>query len=349
MVTYCLDDIRHTYVYRKNLYLSAGVMYIFETSNLQPKIPWRTPIGVSIPVIAGIPGLKLGPDTVMYLVYPSLWPTHPIPTIVAYNDDYNGFASLFAYQPTQSGYYTLIIRGHNKFSSGTCDVYQSTAGNKQKIDTAASFGGYPVAAHWKSDETILTTNTTGDTYLFIFPEEDIIGSQLLYDDDSGEYLCSQIVPGYEGWGKIVVGSYSKNYEGITSLCNYYQSYLDNPGGDEKPKVIISDNMFKFQQELIKYKSKLKEMPLEEMVKKSIGEQEAEVKKIRDKYLTEEDLELLKIPSIEVPQKFIDASEKYMKILEKAQKELESLPYEERILEMEKLELHKKKIFKNITP
>lgn len=319
---YCLYNIPHTYVYRRWRYLTAGVQYIFETRDL--RAPWFQT-----------------PDTYMYLVRGN--------TIVARNDDYNGYASLIAYSPTVSGYYLLLIRAYSKYNGGTCDVYQSTGGRLAKIDNDVVFGGYPVAAHWKGDERIDTNNATGDTYLFL-----IHGNTMLRDDDGGPGLLSRITPGYEGKGKVIVGSYSRYSQGRTRLCNYYQSYLDNPGrSDEEeeddPEIIVTDSMFKFQTELMTLKASLEGLTLPEQVDMPIQVQEERVKKLRDSILGAEDIKQLSPPSFSVPKDFIVASEKYEKLLKEAEEKLKPLSLIERAAEMAGIEHQKRELFTPLVP
>lgn len=310
---YCLKNISHTYVYRRRFSLNAGVQYIWETRDL------RAPIFHSC-------------DTYMYLVRGN--------TIVAKNDDYNGLASLIAYVPTVSGTYYLIIRAYSKYTSGTCDVYKSVGGGSpSRIDNDVKFGGYPVSAHWKADERILTRNATGDTYLYF-----IHGNTMLRDDDSGDGLCSSIRPGYAAYGRVIVGSYSRWSEGTTWLCNYYQSYLDNPGSQDEvddPKIIVSENMAKFQTELMKEKPSLEKL--------SHQERETKVQKLRDSILSKEDISRLGAPKIRVPKEFIVASERYEKLLKANEKRLKPLSHAERASEMAKMEREKREIFRNLVP
>jgi hypothetical protein len=314
MTTYCLHDIPHTYVYRQRLTLTAGQQYIWETRDLQAP-PSHTA------------------DTYMYLVRDS--------TIVAKNNDYNGLASLIAYVPTVSGTYYLIIRAYDKYRFGTCDVYQSVGGGSpSRIANDVRFGGYPVRARWKADERILTSNATGDTYLFI-----IHGNTMLRDDDSGYGLCSSIKPGYAESGIVIVGSFSASTEGRTSLCNYYQSYLhdglwpalvvDDPG------IIVTEVMVRFQTELMKEKASLEELSHEE--------REARVRKLRDSILSKEDIGQLGALEIQVPNEYVDASERYDELLEAAGKKLERLSHPERAAEMARLEREKREIFRDLVP
>lgn len=310
---YCLTNVPHTYVYRKLLWLSAGTQYIFETRNLREPIYYTC-------------------DTYMYLVRGN--------TIVAKNDDYNGLASLIAYVPTVSGNYLLVIRAYSKYTGGKCDVYQSTAGSGPvPIDSNVKFGGYPVSAHWKADERLLTRNATGDTYLYL-----VHGNTMLRDDDSGDGVCSSIRPGYSGSGIIIVGSYGYWTEGTTYLCNYYKSYLDNPGSEDEiddPNIIISENMAKFQIELMQTKRSLEQLSHEE--------KEAEIRKFRDKILTKEEIDQLAAPRITIPKKYVAASGRYDKLLEANEDRLKRLSHAKRDIEMAKLEKEKKQIFKNLVP
>lgn len=320
MVTYCLNNLYHSYIYRRSRYLSAGSQYIFETRDLRRLS-------------------SSSADTYMYLVRNN--------QIVVKNDDHIGRASMFAYQPTVSGYYTLIIRAYSKYSRGKCDVYQTTNGNVSKLSNNAYFGGTPIWAHWKSDERIETNNGYGDTYLLL-----ICGNQMLMDDDGGAGLYSKIRPGFHGYGIIVHGSYSHSSRGRANLCNYYQSYLSNPGGPDlidDPKIIISDNMAKFQNELMKYKSSLQEMPLEKRIELTVQEQDETVKNLRDKILSEDEIKLFEIRDPPLSKEYESASNKYEKILEEAEKKLKDLAYRERAAEMAKIAVQKRTIFENIVP
>lgn len=314
MAALCLSNIGHTDVYRRYLNLAAGTQYIWETRNLRSRIPWKNA------------------DTYMYLVKDT--------TIVAKNDDFNGLASLIAYVPSASGTYYLIIRAYSKYSLGECDVYQSVGGGSaQKIDDDVKFGGYPISAHWKADERILTRNATGDTYLYL-----IHGNTMLRDDDSGTGLCSSLRPGYEGYGLAVVGSYSAYSEGTTVLCNYYQSYLDNPGArgsEDKPQILVSENMHKFTIELLKEKPNLEKL--------SHKEREEKIRKLRDSILSKKDLSLLSAPEISVSKEYTAAAKKYEGLLKTKEKELKALSVPERAMEMAKIEQTKRAMMRDLVP
>lgn len=311
MTTYCLYNIPHTYVYRRYILLQAGTQYIWDTRDLRGN----------------------NPDTYMYLVRQN--------TIVAGNDDYNGLASLIAYTPSVTAYYMLIIRAYGKWSSGTCDVYQSVGGGTPtRIENNVKFGGYPVSGHWKADERIFTKNATGDTYLYL-----IHGNTMLRNDDGGEGLCSEIRPGYEAWGLVLLGSWSTLTEGRTQLCNYFQSYLDNPGRQyepvDDPTIIISETMVKFQTELMKEKASLEELPHQE--------REEKVRQLRDRILGAKEIEMLGAPTIPVSKEFTAAYERYEKLLKASEKELKPLSHAQRAAEMAKIEREKREIFKDLVP
>lgn len=310
MTRYCLSNVAHTYVYRRWMNLNAGVQYIWETRDLQ----------------------GAHPDTYMYVVRTS--DNH----IVAKNDDYNGLASLIAHVPATSGSHLLLIRAYSKYSAGTCDLYESIeGGSPQRIENNVKFGGTPVSAHWKSDERIETTGATGDTYLYL-----IHGNTVLRNDDGGAGLHSKIQPGYSGYGTVVVGSYSRYSEGTTRLCNYYQSYLDNPGEeDEDQPVSISKAMGQFQKELARNKDAWEEL--------APDEREENIKRLRDKILGPDDIEQMQAPTIRPPKDFASAQERYERVLKENEKRLSDLPPGRRMAEMEKLAREKSEIFKGLVP
>jgi hypothetical protein len=301
--------------------LSAGTQYIFETRDLRA-------------------GWFFTPDTYMYLVRGN--------TIVARNDDHYGLASLIAYQPSVSGSYLLVIRAYSKYNAGTCDVYQTTGGGSpQKIDNDVRFGGYPISAHWKGDERIETRNATGDTYLFL-----VHGNTMLRNDDGGAGLHSRITPGYEGYGQAYVGSYSRYSEGETWLCNYYQSYLDNPGERDEiddPAIVVTDAMARFQAEMRKHKASLEELSPEELAEQSVQAEEERIQKIRDSILDTDDVKRLGAPAVSVPREFIAASQQYDELLRGEEKGLAALPVAERGQEMRKMEVRKREMLRAFVP
>ena len=291
--------------------MTAGVTYIWETRDLSG-------------------GSR--PDTYMYLTRGE--------SIVAKNDDFNGRASLIAYVPSVSGTYYLIIRAYSWYKRGFCDVYESVGGGGAiKIDNDVLFTGWPVSAHWKADESIETRNATGDTYLYL-----IHGNTMLRDDDGGSGLHSRIKPGYEGWGLVVVGSYSRWTQGTTQLCNYYQSYFDNPGGRDEiddPNIVVSEAMERFQAELRKQKASLEGL--------SDQEREAAIRVLRDKMLSPEDVRQMDTPEIHAPENLIAADQRYDELLRAEEQRLAGLSLESRAVEMARIEREKREIFRDIVP
>ena len=306
-------------MYRKGISLSAGTQYVFDTRDLRG---WYRP------------------DTYMYLVRDN--------SIVAKNDDYNGYASLIAYQPSISGYYWLIIRAYSKNRIGTCDVYMKTGGGApSRIANNAHFGGYPLDARWKSDERIETNSSSADPYIYL-----IDGYSMLSNDDGGPGLHSRITPGYNGTGIVVVGSYSWSTRGNTKVCNYYQSYLDNPGitSDlmDDPELILSDNHTKYEQELKMYKAKLSAMSMEDLMKITPEDIDAEVQEIRGRTLSKEEI-TIEEPKEDISKKLEKAGAEYDEILEKSKKKLEGLDFTKGGKLVRQIEFQKSEVFRGLIP
>src|SRR5262245_23586867 len=119
--------LNHTYVYRRTVDLEAGRTYHFQTRNL------------------GSWFLGPNPDPVMYLVFGN--------DIVAYNDDYTGFASEIIHTPQATGRYLLVIRAYTTATPGYCDLYRGIDGTPPfLIESGVEFGGTYISARWKEGE-----------------------------------------------------------------------------------------------------------------------------------------------------------------------------------------------------
>jgi hypothetical protein len=331
MVRFCIENKPHSAVYLMMFRLTAGKIYIFETRNLKSWLPRR----------------MIPPDTYLYLcggAYTAAAQFMASLSIVAKNNDYSGRASLIAYSPAVTTWYTLVIRAFFYWGKGTCDLYQTTDGGPPtRVVTSAPFGGYPIAAHWKSDERIEVANYTGSPRLL-----------LINDDEDRMFFCNKysyptppgpaiITPGSEDYGLVIATSPYRALEGRTDVCNYFQSYLDNPGKEKQvpSKVLVSEKMAKFLEKLDAEQESLSKIP--------IAEQEEKVQNLRDKMLSKEDIELLHPPEIEPPEGLKEANERYSKLLADIEPTLEALSMEERIEEMSILQERKRRLFKGIVP
>jgi hypothetical protein len=151
------DTLPHSYVYHRDVSLQAGRTYHFLTRNLQPVTPAHA-------------------DPVMYLVRGN--------DIVAFNDDYVGYASEIIYTPPAADItrlapdddytgrasdtglgsdviyrepvadtYRLVIRAFTTATPGFCDVYQGVDGAPPALlDSNVMFGGTYVWVRWKLGE-----------------------------------------------------------------------------------------------------------------------------------------------------------------------------------------------------
>jgi hypothetical protein len=150
-------QLPHSYVYYRDVSLQAGRTYHFLTRNLQAVT-------------------SAYPDPVMYLVRGN--------DIVAFNDDYVGYASEIIYTPPVgdiarpaftdedtgpvsemihvppvadappvADLYRLVIRAFTTATAGFCDVYQGVDGAPPSLlDSNVMFGGTYVWVRWKLGE-----------------------------------------------------------------------------------------------------------------------------------------------------------------------------------------------------
>ncbi|MHA2067668.1 MAG: hypothetical protein ACXABY_25180 [Candidatus Thorarchaeota archaeon] len=333
MVRFCIEDKPHSAVLIFRLYLTAGKIYIFETRDLKSSRPGGFPFPP--------------PDTYMYLCRGNYTGAasgqYPL-TIAAKNNDYYGRASLVVHSPAISSWYSLVVRAYYYWGQGQCDVYRGIDGSAPvRIAYRVKFGGYPIAAHWKGDEKIDAEYVSGIPRLLLINDEE---SEMFFCNKYASTIPgspTRIIPGREDYGLVILASRASTVEGRADVCNYYMSYLDNPG-KEKPKgskVIVSDAMAKFIEKLEAEEESLSELP--------VTEQDEKIQKLRDKMLSKKEIEIMRPPEIEPPKGLKKANERYSKLLADMEPTLEALSMEERMEEMSILQERKRRLFKGIVP
>jgi len=118
--------------------------------------------------------------------------------IVAFNDDYTGYASEIIYTPTVKGSHRLVIRAFTTSTPGVCDVYQGVDGAPPVLlESNVPFAGTYVWVRWKLGEWFetgagrdvvvdvggdpftgtITGGGSSDPYLFLIYPESAVGSR----------------------------------------------------------------------------------------------------------------------------------------------------------------------------
>ena len=305
-------QLPHSYVYRRDVSLQAGTTYHFLTRNLGS-------------------GWFGHPDPVMYLVRGN--------DIVAFNDDYVGYASEIIYTPTVADTYRLVIRAFTTATPGFCDVYQGVGGAAPSLlDSNVMFGGTYVWVRWKLgewfetglDTLYFTTNGSGgpagDPYLFLIYPDSAVGSKMYWNDDGAGFPDSKIVPPSEGTGAVILGSYSRYTPGECALALVGQSYKapwmsPAPWASVAEQLPRTPSVTKYMEELQRHKPALDKL--------SPDERDQEVLELQRRMLPEEEIRRQRPRLSAVSTELVRRQEIFEERYRQLEKDLVQMSYDER--------------------
>jgi hypothetical protein len=264
--------------------------------------------------------------------------------IVAFNDDYTGYASEIIYTPNVSGLHKLVIRAFTTSTPGYCDLYQGVGGAAPSLLASdVMFGGTYIWVRWKLGEWFetgfepiyFTTNglgidtggpAVGDPYLFLIYPDSKVGSKMYWDDDSAGSLNSKIVPPAEGTGTVILASYSRYTDGECALALVGQSYKAPwmspapwaPVAEQTPRT---PSVTKYMEELQRQKPALEKL--------SPDERDQEVLDLQRSMLSEEEIRRQRAPSPAVSTALVRRQEDFLERYRQMEEELEQMSYDER--------------------
>jgi hypothetical protein len=289
---------------------------------------------------------QIAADPVMYLVDENN-------RIVARNDDYAYIGDIFqadqytseiAYRPAQSGTYTLILRSFNFFSPGYCDLYRGEHETWQEArlrllekDVLFWGGTRYVLAH--TGEVFETTNSTGDPFLIFLFSDTRNGSAYFGPDidDAGAGLNSRFVtppfsvhdpdPG-QGFGTVILGSYSRSTQGECELCWEEPSALA-PARERRENIHRSHEMQQFAAQLRDTKDTLEDL--------EPAERERKVAELRQKILPKDERRLQFMPPLEPIPDLVPTYEEYRRLSKELDQEPEGSLYSERFRRLQELQ------------
>jgi hypothetical protein len=308
----------HSYVYRRDVSLQAGTTYHFLTRNLQPLT-------------------SASPDPVMYLVRGN--------DIVAFNDDYTGYASEIPYTPTATDTYRLVIRAYATATPGICDVFQGVGGAAPSLlDSNVMFGGTYVWVRWKLGEWFETglgvlhlrfetsfivgtdSGDAPDPYLFLIYPDSAVGSKMYWDDDGAGFPESKIVPPSGGTGTIILGSFSRYTGGECRLALVGQSYKA-PWMSPAPWASVTEEaprtptVTKYLEELERQKPALEKL--------SPDKRDERVLELQRRTLSEEEIRRQVAPMPAVSTELVRRQGVFVERYRKMEKDLVRMSYDER--------------------
>jgi hypothetical protein len=315
------ESLPHSYVYRRDVGLAAGTTYHFQTRNLRS-------------------GWFGRPDPVMYLVRGN--------DIVAFNDDYTGYASEIIYTPNVAGIHKLVIRAFTTSTPGYCDLYQGVGGAAPSLLASdVMFGGTYIWVRWKLGEwfetglnTIyFTTNGlglggggsgAGDPYLFLIYPESRVGSKMYWNDDGAGSLNSKIEPPAGGTGTLILGSYSRYTDGMCALALVGQSYKapwmsPAPWASVAEPVPHTPTVTKYVEELKRQKPDLEKLSPEE--------RDQQVLKLQRRMLSEEEIRQQRAPMPAVSTELVRRQGLFAERYQQMEKDLAQMSYGERSAEL----------------
>jgi hypothetical protein len=311
-------QLPHSYVYRRGLYLQAGTTYHFQTRNLQPVT-------------------SANPDPVMYLVRGN--------DIVAFNDDYTGYASEIIYTPTVAETHRLVIHAYTTATRGLCDLYQGVGGAAPALlESNVSFGGTYVRVRWKHGEWFETgpavvaggggfdvnvgyvSGDPPDPYLYLIYPTTAVGSQMYWDDDGAGYPEAKIEPPSGGTGVVILGSFSRYTGGECRLALVGQSYKA-PWMSPAPWAFVTEEVprtptvTKYLEELERQKPALEEL--------SPDERDERVLELQRGVLPEEEIRRLVAPIPAVDPELVRRQDLLSERHRQMEKDLADMSYDER--------------------
>jgi hypothetical protein len=314
------DQLPHSYVYRRDVYLQAGSIYHFQTRNLRP--------------------LRSGnPDPVMYLVQGN--------DIVAFNDDYVGLASEIIFTPKVNDTYKIVIRAFTTSTPGVCDLYQGVNGAPPLLlEANLTFAGTYVWVRWKQGEWFETgrgldidlggevnvgnvgslPSDGSDPFMFLIYPEHAVGSKLYWNDDGAGSLQSKIEPPTGGTGTVILGSYARYTGGECRLALVGQSYKapwmsPGPWAYDLEPVAPTPTVKKYMEHLQQRKPALDEL--------SPDKRDQSVLELQRQMLPEEEVRGQLAPIPAASTELVRRQEIFLDRYRQLEKDLEQMPYEER--------------------
>jgi hypothetical protein len=312
-------QLPHSYVYRRDVSLQAGTTYHFLTRNLQPLT-------------------SANPDPVMYLVRGN--------DIVAFNDDYVGYASEIIYTPAVEDSYRLVIRAYATATPGVCDLYQGVGGAAPALlESNVMFGGTYVRVRWKQGEWFETGGRTvvvdlgdgfgtgtisggpaPDPYLFLIYPEHAVGSKLYWNDDGAGFPHSKIEPPSGGTGTVILGAFSRYTGGECRLALVGQSYKA-PWMSPAPWAFVAEpvaptpTVRKYLEELKRQKPALKKL--------SPDERDQQVLELQRRMLSEEEIRRQLAPMPAVSTELVRRQGLFLERCTQMEEDLVQMSYDER--------------------
>ena len=315
----------HSYVYHRDISLQSGRTYHFLTRNLQPLT-------------------SASPDPVMYLVRGN--------DIVAFNDDYTGYASEIIYRtpdatPAVTDLYRLVIRAFTTSTPGFCDVLQGVDGAPPSLlDSNVMFGGTYVWVRWKLGEWFetgagrdvvvdlggdpftgtITGGVPSDPYIFLIYPESAVGSKMYWDDDGAGSLQSKIVPASGGTGTVILGAYSRYTGGQCRLALVGQSYKA-PWMSPAPWAYVDEeaprtaSVTRYTEELERQKPALNEL--------SPDERDQRVSELQRRMLSEEEIRRQVAPMPAVSTELLRRQALFLERHREMEQDLLKMSYDDR--------------------
>jgi hypothetical protein len=313
-------QLPHSYVYYRDVSLEAGKTYHFLTRNLRPVT-------------------SANPDPVMYLVRGN--------DIVAFNDDYTGYASEIIYTPTVKGSHRLVIRAFTTSTPGVCDVYQGVDGAPPVLlESNVPFAGTYVWVRWKLGEWFetgagrdvvvdvggdpftgtITGGGSSDPYLFLIYPESAVGSKMYWDDDGAGSRQSKIVPQSGGTGAVILGAWSRYTGGQCRLALVGQSYKA-PWMSPAPWAYVDEevprpaSVTRYLEELERQKPALNEL--------SPDERDQRVLELQRRMLSEEEIRRQVAPMPAVSSELVRRQKLFSDRYSQMEEHLVRMSYDER--------------------
>ena len=155
--------------------------------------------------------LSLGGDTVIHLLKDGQ-------EVSRNDDDGSSRASRVVFTPSSPGWYQLIVRAYDPYSSGTCDIYlQAGESPPVPMHFGAFFGGYRVDLKVANADTIelvpmnSAVQEVKDTVIYGFSATP--GETMVFDDDSGVGHSAKLwVPEFGSIDYVVIGTYQPSQD-----------------------------------------------------------------------------------------------------------------------------------------
>jgi len=266
--------------------------------------------------------------------------------IVAFNDDYVGYASEIIYTPAVEDSYRLVIRAYATATPGVCDLYQGVGGAAPALlESNVMFGGTYVRVRWKQGEWFETGGRTvvvdlgdgfgtgtisggpaPDPYLFLIYPEHAVGSKLYWNDDGAGFPHSKIEPPSGGTGTVILGAFSRYTGGECRLALVGQSYKA-PWMSPAPWAFVAEpvaptpTVRKYLEELKRQKPALKKL--------SPDERDQQVLELQRRMLSEEEIRRQLAPMPAVSTELVRRQGLFLERCTQMEEDLVQMSYDER--------------------